>query len=382
MVYLYIAAWILCMVGMLLHKRYVFCIGSRVIKKVYDTKILSVIEFVILLLVFLLITSNRTGLDILSYVQTYESEIYDYTREPLYTLLRCIFYKMGISFYIFRAVLTLFSGLMAISTVKKLGVDLSFVLLFYLPSMVFTDSMQFRNAVAFSVMVWSLKYFVVKEKYAVVKYVICTVLIAQIHTAYYFALIMVVGFLKKTRKRVAALIFATGIFVSGITLLNGKQVPMLVFFLEHFLAEGDSRIWKYNTSGNLGWVIPTGIHIITIVIAVIVNRYMHKDCFGITRKQLEYLDVIFVYNLVLFLTVPAIMMNMHYYRLIRGAFILNVIGFSFLFQKKMKMERLQYIVLGVVILLTGLWYMLDMVVFENSTVMAGPVLEGILFFLQ
>lgn len=370
------------MAGVLLHKRYAFCIGSQVTKKVYDTKFPSVMEFLILLLIFLLITSNRTGLDILSYVGAYESGVYDYTREPLYTLLSCLFYKMGVSFYIFRAVLTLFSGLMAISTVKKLGVDLSFILLFYLPSMIFTDSMQFRNAVAFFVMVWSLKYFVVKEKYAVVKYVICILLISQIHTAYYFALIMVVGFLRKTRKRLAAFLLTMGIFVSGITLLNGRQVPMLVFFLEHFLAEGDSRIWKYNTSGNLGWVIPTGIHIITIVIAAIVNRYAHKECLGITGKQLEYLDLVFVYNFVLFLTVPAIMMNMHYYRLIRGAFMLNVTGFSFLFQKKVKTERLQYLVLGAVILLTGLWYVLDMVVFENSLVMAGPVLEGRLFFLK
>lgn len=373
MVYLYIAAWILCL--------YAFCVRPQRINKIYDTGYFSVMELAVLALVFLLITANQTGPDIVSYVKSYEADTYQYTREPLYTLLKYVFHHMGVSFYVFRAVLTFLTGLPAMITIKKTGADIRFMLLFYLPSMIFMDSMQFRNAIAFWLMIWSLRYFVQEEKYAAVKYVIFILLIAQIHTAYYFALILAVGFLKKRRKQIAVVIFAAGVFLAVLTLCNGKQVPMLVFFLEHFLAKDDSRTWKYVTSGNFGWIIPTGIHAVTTIVSTAVNRHAHKDHSKMAKKQLEYLDLVWIYNMVLFLTVPAIMMNMHYYRLVRGAFMLNVAGISYLYQKGTRPDRFRCLIFGLLVLLTGFWFVLDMVIFEKSAVMAGPVLEGRLFFL-
>lgn len=120
----------------------------------------------------------------------------------------------------------------------------------------------------------------------------------------------------------------------------------------------------------------------TTLLCLAVCKYVHSRKVCITSRQQEYLELLFVYDLILFVTVPAIMMNLHYYRMVRGAFMMNVIGVSFLFQKKGKRKRVSYGAFAILALLVALWYVLDIVIFENSVTMAVPVLDGKPFFLK
>ncbi len=383
MVYLYIAAWILCMVGMLLHKRYAFCIGTHRLRDTYNKKYAAFIEIVLLLLVFLLLTANRTGFDILNYERAYlyQHEAFE-GKDKLFGVISVAAYQAGMSFWVFRAVLTFLTGILAVDTIKKIGVDFSFVLLFYLPSMLFVDSMQFRNAVCLSLFLWSFRFLLFDGKYAKVKYVICILVIAQIHALYYFALALTVFFFKTRRKQIAVFIFLAGMVLAAVTVMNGNQVPFFAEIANLFLAKTDARGVTYSTSGNLGWTVPAAIHSMTTLLCLAVCKYVHSRKVCITSRQQEYLELLFVYDLILFVTVPAIMMNLHYYRMVRGAFMMNVIGVSFLFQKKGKRKRVPYGAFAILALLAALWYVLDIVIFENTVTMAVPVLDGKPFFLK
>lgn len=383
MVYLYIAAWILCIAGILLQKNYAFCIGPHMLEDTYERKTADVMEFAVLLSVFLLLCANRLGVDIIRYEEAYR---YDHVvfeaKDKLYGFLSIAAYEAGFSFYTFRALLTFATGLLAVITIKKIGTDFKFVLLFYLPSMLFMDSMQFRNAICLSLLLWSFRYLLHRGKYAKVKFFVWTLLAAQIHATYYFALILFVFFIKGKRKQIASLIFLCSIILAAVTVANGSQIPFFSVIADLFLAKTDSRAADYYTSGNLGWVIPTGIHVVTCMLGFAVYRYAGREASGTTVLQREYLELMVVYNLLLFVTVPAIMMNMHYYRMIRGAFIMNVIGSSFLFRQKGKWDKRRYFVLAALILLAVMWYTLDFIIFKDDVALAEPVLNGKLFFLK
>lgn len=383
MVYLYIAAWILCMAGIMLHKKYVFCIGQHMLKDTYDRKTVNFVEVTLLVFILLLLAANRTGLDIIHYEEAYlyHHEAFE-GKDKLYGILSMVAYQAGLSFYVFRALLTFLSGVLAVSSIKKIGTDFSFILLFYLPSMLFVDSMQFRNAVCLALLLWSFRYLLSGGKYAKVKFIICILLIAQIHAVYYFTLSLFVFFFKNRRKQIAALIFLLSLVLAVVTAVNGNQIPFFSDIAGLFLAKTDTRGINYSTSGNLGWIVPTVIHILTTLLSMAVNRYGNRKEVGIRKIQLEYLNIICIYNLILFVTVPAVMMNMHYYRLIRGAFMMNVIGTSFLYGKKGKRTHMQYYVLTALVALAVMWYILDLVIIEDSMTMVAPVLHGKSFFLQ
>lgn len=371
------------MAGVLLHKRYAFCIGTHRLRENYNRKYAAFMEIMILLLVFLLLTANRTGYDILNYERAYLylHEAFE-GKDKLFGVISVAAYQTGMTFWVFRAVLTFLSGMLAVDTLKKIGVDFTFVLLFYLPSMLFVDSMQFRNAVCLSLFLWSFRFLLFGGKYANAKFIVCILVIAQIHALYYFALSLSVFFFKKRREQIAVFLFLAGMALSVVTAVNGNQVPFFTEVANLFLAATDLRGVTYATSGNLGWTVPAAIHCLTALLCLAVCRYARskKDCF--TNRQMEYLDLLFVYDLILFVSVPAIMMNLHYYRMIRGAFMMNVIGASFLFQKKGKWKRMQYGVFAALALSAALWCVLDIGIFENCNTMAVPVLDGRLFFLK
>lgn len=383
MVYLYIAAWILCMAGIVLRYRYTLCIGSHMLRDTYDRKVIALTEAVILVLVFLLLTANRTGMDILRYVDAYE---YNHkvleAKDKLFGFFSITAYEAGMSFYMFRAVLTFLSGIFAIMTIKKIGTDFSFICLFYLPSMLFVDSMQFRNAVCLALFLWSFRFLLFEETFAKSKFIISILVIAQIHAVYYFAILLSVFFMKQKRKQITLLIAASSLLLAAVTVLNGNQIPFFTVIADLFLAKTDLRGSSYYTSGNLGWTLPAAIHILTTVLAFAVHQYGNREDSGMTKYQLEYLDLMVIYDLLLFVTVPAIMMNMHYYRLARGAFMINVIGVSFLFRKKKRQGKFPCVAFLGLAALAVMWYVLDLVIFENSTTMAVPVLSGTLFFLK
>lgn len=371
------------MAGIVLHRKYVFCIGPHMLKDTYDRKTVDLTEAVTLLFLFMLLTANRTGLDIINYEKAYLyiHEAFE-AKDKLYGILSIAAYQAGLSFYMFRAILTFLSGVLAVSTIKKIGTDFSFILLFYLPSMLFVDSMQFRNAVCMALFIWSFRYLLSGGKYAKAKYIICILTIAQIHAVYYFALTLFVFFFKNRRKQIAVLIFLLGIVLAVVTAVNGNQIPFFSDIAGLFLAKTDTRGISYYTSGNLGWIVPFAIHILTTLLGMAVNRYARRPEAGITKSQLEYLNLICIYNLILFVTVPAIMMNMHYYRLIRGAYMMNVIGISFLSGKKGKRTKMQCYALAALAVLAGMWLILDLVIIEDSITMAVPVLYGRPFFLK
>ncbi len=381
---LYIAAWTLCICASLIHSRYAVKISSNVFVDVYRNKRIAFLEALALVLIFLLITSNRTGEDIYNYSYEYDhvSAIWS-AREPLYSILKYFFSSLGITFYVFRAVITFIFGLFAVKTLKYFGTDICLVLIFYLPSMIFMDSMQFRNAVAWTILIWSLRYLLYVDRKSKIKFIICTFLATGIHTFYFIVFLLFCFYFKNRRKKIAYMLIGISIAVAIITFLNGNRIPGFSILLNLILSKGDARIAFYtDTSAHLGWMMPFGIHFITTTYGIILEKYVSRSKGIYTYKQILYIQLVNYFNMILFVTVPAMMMSVTYYRMIRGAFIINVVLGTFVFGKKRKLDSFQLFTLSVFTALAILWFVWDIKICQVDTnPLIKPVFEGVWFWL-
>lgn len=385
---LYIAVWTLCICASLIHCGYVVKISSNVFVDVYSNKRIALLEALALVLTFLLITSNHMGEDIYNYCYEYDHVTAIWSaREPLYSILKYVFSSLGITFYVFRAVITFIFGLLAVKTLKYFGTDICLVLIFYLPSMIFMDSMQFRNAVAWTILIWSLRYLLYVDRKSKIKFIICTLLAIGIHTFYFIVFLLFGFYFKSRRKKIAYLVLGISIAVSIITFLNGNRIPGFSILLNLILSKGDARIEFYtDTSAHLGWMMPFGIHFITTIYGIILEKYVSRSDIrskGIyTNKQILYIQLVNYFNMILFVTVPTMMMSVTYYRMIRGAFIINVILGTFVFGKKRKLDSFQLFTLSVFTALTILWFVWDIKICQvDANPLIKPVFEGVWFWL-
>ena len=157
---LWYVTWLACIITFFIKNQYRIRYKVKSLACMNSPKF-QIVEIFLLIAVFLLITSNRTGGDIYNYRYEYENNFsLEVRREVVYFITRLLSYKVGLSFFEFRALLTFVTGTLAVITIKQIGIDISFFMIFYMPSMLFMDSMQFRNSVANFIIIFSFRYLI------------------------------------------------------------------------------------------------------------------------------------------------------------------------------------------------------------------------------
>ena len=179
------------------------------------------------------------------------------------------------------------------------------------------------------------------------------------------------------------MLIGISIAVGIITFLNGNRIPGFSILLNLILSRGDARLAFYtDTSAHLGWMMPFGIHFITTTYGIILEKYVSRSKGIYTYKQILYIQLVNYFNMILFVTVPAMMMSVTYYRMIRGAFIINVVLGTFVFGKKRKLDSFQLFTLSVFTALAILWFVWDIKICQVDTnPLIKPVFEGVWFWL-
>lgn len=178
-------------------------------------------------------------------------------------------------------------------------------------------------------------------------------------------------------------IFSCSVLLIVLSVFNHNRPPFFHFVLNLILAENDVRRTAYLSSGNLGFLVPFSIHILTTFTTYLLNRYIQRsETVKFSFYQKRYISLIDKINFVFFATIPFIMMNIHYYRFVRGAFIMNIIAFAFVFYQKKGLSKRKILILISAIILTVAWYIFDIIIFQVDTVpIITPIWEGKLFFL-
>lgn len=378
---LFAFTFVLCFVDSLVSSGYRLSIKSHVSELTrYLRNIFAVLAF---LSTFILITSNRTGVDIINYSNIYYREIvFSDIREPIYTFLRIISRTSGLSFFEFRAILTFGMALFPIWIIHKFNIKPTFVLAFYLPSLMFLDSMQFRNSLALFILTWAL-YFLIKDNTCTWKnrliFAAIVIIAAQFHSAFIVYLIILIATLKNN-KLYTQICFIGSIVLLIITFLNGREVPLISTIYSLLLNEGDGRRYVYG-SGHLIFLYPMIVHIITTGALI----YFSKNT-GIVKKsdgcKLKYIALIKNINIIFFVFVPFIIMNTTYYRLIRNAFFLNIIAEAIIYSLEAKKSKKILIVL-VMLTISIMWLIFVTQFYSSWIIIVDPILkDGVLFWLN
>lgn len=378
MFFIWLITLLVCFLDFYLLQKVKIKIGSYQRKRnTVDMSWHLIFDIVILLIVLLLITSNRTGVDIVNYNNWYIRE-QPTTREPLYTFLRIYSHRKGITFFGFRTLLTFISGVFFYQVCRKNSVPISFVMCCYLPSMFFIDSMQFRNAVALCIMLFATDYLIkdMKCKMNRIVYLISVIIAAQIHTSFY-AFLIFLPMCSKRKKVYAKIIFICGILLLGVSVLNNRSVPFVDLVYNVILSSGDNRSYEYAGGHNI-FLYPMFVHLLSTGLLLYYARFWKSKKNNDYEKN--YIDFINVINLIFFLFVTLTMMSTTFYRFLRNMYMFDIFSAYYLIRNSHNNKRKLAIFIGM-ILISLLWLYFMVGIYSSSKVLIYPIFKyGIWFW--
>ena len=185
MVDIWLTIWVVSLVrflGDLVNLKKNIILPKKVVKITID--ILSLLGIVFL------ITSNVTGGDIINYENSYNYKFDDSLRERIFYLLRVIAYQNNINFFTFRAILQLFAGLILYEIFRRYKISFAGFLVYYMPILIFMDSMQFRNSICIWILSIAITLLIENRQFNRLLFVFVILFISQIHTAFIFYILL------------------------------------------------------------------------------------------------------------------------------------------------------------------------------------------------
>lgn len=346
-------------------------------RKIQTNKRLNQLCIIITVIcIVLIVSSNRTGNDIINYVINYNS-VQTFQREPLYVLLKIAGKTLGLNFYQFRAVVSAIGYLLILSTISKYTRNVEFVLFFYCIHLLFMDSMQVRNFLAGSIFVFSIRFLSdLKQKKNLIFYILCVTLEVGIHSAFVFYFILIL-LLIKGRKTFVYTLFAIGAGLVIVTRVNGNKIPFIDVILS-FLMEDNARANNYfSLTTNLGFVAPMFLYLVGIVGLFLVRKQV--KALATWNDWEAFFNLIVMINLCFIVVVPMTMMSLTFYRLLRNLLYVNFIVYSKGYFEQPKLKK-RWILIAFCLMLCIGWAVFDFSIYATTSDMIDPVFTGELFW--
>lgn len=331
--------------------------------------------------ILFLITSNVTGNDIVNYASKFNYNFDDSIRERFFYLLRVTAYQYNINFFTFRTILQFVASLFLLHIFRICKISFAGFLLFYMPILLFMDSMQFRNSICIWILAFAIGLLTDSKKNRQFLCLIIIILIAQIHSAFIFYILFLLYPFFEKYKRFYRFFYTFIIFFSFIVILNGNKIPYLDIILKYVLDSSDTRISLYSTTARWGFIIPTFIQIILLYIMSVgykILRFCEFD--NLECKNVTYYSIVLFLNKISLLFVPFMMMNITYYRFLRNGYFLAIIAIIGIINLIPEKVNKIYLLLSLSVV-TVLWVMFEVVVYDTPENIIYPILkEGMPFF--
>lgn len=333
----------------------------------------KILELCILVSVLLIITSNRTGTDIVNYYNWYVREQVT-TREPLYTFLRITAHQNGMSFYVFRTILTALTGILPCIVCRKNRIPITYFMCLYMPALLFADSMQFRNAIALCIVIPATFLLLTDSNHIRNKvcFMICVCVAAQFHTSFYFYLLFLLMTTKR-KKTYGKIIFLLGVVLLLVSTLNNRTVPFINIIYNWMLPSGDLRTYMY-AGGHMIFLYPMIVHLLSTGLLWYYAQFWN-DSIGLSGNiDKKYIDFINVMNLVFFIFVPLTMMNTTFYRFLRNMYIFDIISAYFL-MRNLKYTSKRFLIFLYMFGIALLWLFFMVGVYSTTEIIIDPIFK-------
>jgi len=293
-----------------------------------------------------------------------------------YTLLMKVGNLINLDFFSFRMVITAICLLLIYQMViKRYVYNSNYILLMYMMYPMIIDSEHFRNFIAMTVFLFSIRFLeknLLKDK---IKFLVLALIATSIHTAFIFYTPLIFVNVNDKNRLVKGIAIGT-IFLTIVAFLNNNQVPFLQLILKFF---DDEKVIRYLSSRtNFGFLIPVILHLISIILVywsrkVIIRKNFKtnimdelNDSINYNQKKrvadIEFINLVFWINIIGIVFFPLYMMSTTFYRLARNFLILNFIVYSIASNKLKRGSAYKLIFNSTVIASVTLWLVMDLII--------------------
>ncbi len=324
-----------------------------------------------LVLIFLLMTFNYDGPDIVVYRATYEivgnttSDVFKATyMEWGYTALMVVGNKLGLDFFAFRIILSFICLALFNSTVKHYKANGNFIVGLYMVYLFFFDTIQLRNCIIQFIILFATRYLFQKSAISVLKYILCIIVAASIHmiSLLYLSLLLIrVIKREKGYKNVFAL--ATVIFV--VCVLLRPYLPQIISAVLRLLNRGLG--YATGTSRFNHWIV------LVLTLVATVPLYLYRNTVS-DEETKNKLSGILRIHVIMGLFLPLCILNSNFNRIFRNVIVLDTIGLALLYEHSKARSTPKQVALLSQIVFIGGWLFTDL--FRNrGSHLIGYVME-------
>lgn len=370
-IFIYIALIIMCVLGIALKSRN------------------TIIQIAIIFIISYLAGRGANTLDTINYYISYQQApflSFMDTYEPGYLLLEKIGLFLNFDYIQFRIVLFFILLVILNKALKNItSKRVFFFYLFYSMYFIFIDTVQVRNFIAFSLVLYGLSFLIKKvDNKSIFKYVLYVMIASTIHISSLLYLVFLVLVLKN-RKKIAAIIVSLSLIGCLFVFFEFININIVKNIIS-YISGGADRSSNYGESSvKLGFLIAFGLHIFSIFFMYLTVNNISKerkahaingsnDSFIIAKEHVAK-TVSFI-NIIGIVYFPLYMFNLEFIRIARNIFMLNLIVYSLMFFKYRYINYQRSIIFSFTVILTILWFYYNFIYTELASEIITPFFDS------
>lgn len=306
----------------------------------------QLIYFFLFIVLLVLFAGNTSNPDYFEYSARYEAAIKSSNTGYLLYLVGFVFKKIGFSFQMFRFFEAFVGLLLLTKTIKRYSDKPAFTLVCYFIYPFLLDVVQVGNFLAYTIVLYCLRYLEEKSLKNGVKYTVGIIIASQFHILSFIYLIFLLSYISKAKKLVWISIIITSVLTLGINFLP-KLIPYIPLI--------NSRSSQINYYLTYQESYKHGAITYLIILFVIYFAFLLKSHWLKQRGELIFDDLqlsfVKIFSLA-FCFVPFVIINAEFVRLIRNIWIL----YFCIFTKKYWLKKQKLFLCAVFLIACFLFY--------------------------
>lgn len=324
-------------------------------------------------LLLVLVAGNVAGADVHSYLIMYEGakkgvnlhgEIGYYALEYLFA------HVLKWNFWLFRLFIVILCYGLVFKGISYFSVSKHWIIAMYMGYLFIMDTIQFRNFLAMSLLIFAFHYLMSDDKKEWIKYVFFIIIAATFQVIILYTLSFLI-YKCKNKKIMNGLIVFVAVTSFGISLINRDKINPIFSFIINNLLEGRGANYLSQRTHNA----PIGIiGLYCIDMCILIYIYMLKKK-HMNEEQQKYHDYIWRIHCLLILIFPLLLRSISFYRIIRNVCLLKYIDYAKMIDRLKINTVHRFILVFAVSISIFLWGFVDCILINPFEVVVEPIFE-------
>lgn len=324
-------------------------------------------------LLLVLVAGNVAGADVHSYLIMYEGakkgvnlhgEIGYYALEYLFA------HVLKWNFWLFRLFIVILCYGLVFKGISYFSVSKHWIIAMYMGYLFIMDTIQFRNFLAMSLLVFAFHYLMSDDKKEWIKYVFFIIIAATFQVIILYTLSFLI-YKCKNKKIMNGLIVFVAVTSFGISLINRDKINPIFSFIINNLLEGRGANYLSQRTHNA----PIGIiGLYCIDMCILIYIYMLKKK-HMNEEQQKYHDYIWRIHCLLILIFPLLLRSISFYRIIRNVCLLKYIDYAKMIDRLKINTVHRFILVFAISISIFLWGFVDCILINPFEVVVEPIFE-------